>query len=232
MRPAQLRNMLRQTLDDFRLTRGERSALSRILDHVDPTDEMLALYRSIAFELARNAIATTGENVTGDVIGWLEDVAKVLQSHSGESKRRSLAEAYFTPEDDCVGRIRGLLKSAQRTADICVFTITDDRVSDAILDAHKRNVAVRIVTDDDKAGDPGSDVNRLGRQGIAVRVDYSPYHMHHKFAIVDGTKLLTGSYNWTRTASKENEENFLITDDPRLVGKFQREFETLWRKFS
>ncbi len=43
-----------------------------------------------------------------------------------------------------------LLAKASRTADICVFTITDDRVSDAILDAHRRAVAVRIITDDAK----------------------------------------------------------------------------------
>lgn len=224
--------MLQQTLDDFRLTRGEKSALSRILEHIDPTDEMLALYRSIAFELAREAIGSSGANVAGDVVEWLEDVAKVLQSHSGGSKKQHLAEAYFTPDDDCVGRIRGFLKSAKQTADICVFTITDDRVSDVILATHKRGITVRIVTDDDKAYDPGSDVNRLKRQGIPVRVDISQFHMHHKFAIVDGKKLLSGSYNWTRTASKENEENFLITDDPRLVGKYQREFETLWEKFA
>jgi phosphatidylserine/phosphatidylglycerophosphate/cardiolipin synthase-like enzyme len=56
--------------------------------------------------------------------------------------------------------------------------------------------------------------------------------MHHKFAIFDKSKLLTGSYNWTRSASLHNEENFLITTDRDLLKDFTRMFDKLWRDFS
>ena len=141
-----------------------------------------------------------------------------------------MAEAYFSPGDDCPRAIGRLLASARRTADICVFTITDDRLSDAILDAHRRGVAVRIITDDAKAEDLGSDVGRFERAGIPMRVDRSPFHMHHKFAILDGATLLTGSYNWTRGAARDNEENLIVTDDPRLVAPFAATFDRLWEK--
>ena len=65
----------------------------------------------------------------------------------------AVAEAFFSPGDDCLRAITRLLANASRTADICVFTITDDRVSDAILDAHRRAVAVQIITDNAKAAD-------------------------------------------------------------------------------
>ena len=55
---------------------------------------------------------------------------------------------------------------------------------------------------------------------MAVRVDRSPYHMHHKFAILDAATLLTGSYNWTRGAARDNEENLIVTDEPRIVNPF------------
>ncbi len=87
---------------------------------------------------------------------------------------------------------------------------------------------MRVITDDDKAADGGSDVRRLAQAGIAVRDDRSAAHMHHKFALVDGAALLTGSYNWTRSAARENEENFVITGDRRFVGAFARQFEKLW----
>jgi hypothetical protein len=45
----------------------------------------------------------------------------------------------------------------------------------------------------------------------------------------DNTTLLTGSYNWTRSAAHDNEENFLITGDPRFVAAFGRQFERLWK---
>ena len=53
--------------------------------------------------------------------------------------------------------------------------------------------------------------------------------MHHKFAIADTDLLLTGSYNWTRSASTENNENVVVSNNARLVSSFQKEFDRLWR---
>jgi len=66
--------------------------------------------------------------------------------------------------------------------------------------------------------------------GIPVVMDNATSHMHHKFVVVDGKVLLTGSFNWTRSASEQNQENVLITSDPRLVAPFATEFDRLWVK--
>jgi phosphatidylserine/phosphatidylglycerophosphate/cardiolipin synthase-like enzyme len=52
--------------------------------------------------------------------------------------------------------------------------------------------------------------------------------MHHKFAVIDGQWLLSGSYNWTRGASRDNEENLIVTSDPRLLAAYTVAFERLW----
>jgi phosphatidylserine/phosphatidylglycerophosphate/cardiolipin synthase-like enzyme len=54
--------------------------------------------------------------------------------------------------------------------------------------------------------------------------------MHHKFAVVDGKTFLTGSYNWTRGAARDNEENLVVTDDPRPVSSYSEAFERLWTR--
>lgn len=87
---------------------------------------------------------------------------------------------------------------------------------------------IRIITDNDKAADEGSDADRLAAAGVPVRVDRTAYHMHHKFAIFDQKSLLNGSYNWTRSAAENNEENFVILDLPPLVSRFQKQFDQLW----
>jgi phosphatidylserine/phosphatidylglycerophosphate/cardiolipin synthase-like enzyme len=56
--------------------------------------------------------------------------------------------------------------------------------------------------------------------------------MHHKFALFDQRLLLTGSYNWTRAAAAENEENLIVSDEPKLIAAFTAEFEKLWRLLS
>lgn len=53
-------------------------------------------------------------------------------------------------------------------------------------------------------------------------------HMHHKFVLLDGRKLITGSFNWTVTAAQSNRENVIVTDDPELVRPYLDEFRRLW----
>ena len=52
--------------------------------------------------------------------------------------------------------------------------------------------------------------------------------MHHKFAVFDHSQVITGSYNWTRSAAEHNRENLVISHDPQLVEPYQRAFERLW----
>ena len=229
MKPQQICDMLAQTLDDRRFSRAERSAVSQILQHLDPNEQQLANYRSMAFDLARGVIDATN---SPHVLDWLEDVMKLLQQPLVSDAPTVSAEAFFSPGDDCPRRIRRLLARAQSSVEICVFTITDDRLSSAILDAHRRKVKVRIITDDDKATDRGSDAERLAEAGVDLRMDRSSYHMHHKFALFDSSLLLTGSYNWTRSAADSNEENFIISGDSRFIKPFSQLFEQLWQQFA
>lgn len=56
--------------------------------------------------------------------------------------------------------------------------------------------------------------------------------MHNKFVLVDETFLLTGSFNWTLQAGKNNQENLLVVDNPYYIEKYNVEFENLWKQFS
>ena len=149
------------------------------------------------------------------------------------------SRAYFSPGDDCLQQIILRFRECRRTADLCVFTITDDRISRAILDAHRRGIALRVISDIEKAGDLGSDMRQFADAGIVVKLAdvrgrSDPNlvgHMHHKFAIFDGVRLLIGSYNWTRGAANTNFENLIDTADVRLIAAFAAEFERLWNHF-
>ena len=120
---------------------------------------------------------------------------------------------------------------SRQSIEICVFTITDDRISDAILDSFQRGVSVRVVSDNDKARDKGNDVHRLRQRGVPVVFDRTPHHMHHKFAIFDRRCVVTGSYNWTRSAASDNHENIVMLNRPAIVQSFRAEFEKLWNEF-
>jgi mitochondrial cardiolipin hydrolase len=219
---------LTRSLDDRRFSRNERRVLGESLASLGSTFD-LEEFRHRAFEIACGALAQPDDRA---VLEWLEEVIKASPGSRPGGNSVTRAESHFSPGPDCPLAIERLLARSRRTADICVFTITDDRLADAILDAHSRGVAVRIITDDAKADDLGSDVDRLARAGVSLRIDRSPFHMHHKFAILDGATLLTGSYNWTRGAARDNEENLIVTDEPRFISSFTATFARLWAKLA
>ena len=240
MNPEDLIRFLTQSLADRKLSGGEKSALSDWLAKNVKTDQHRGLVRHAAFEVARKPIA---DPASVDVVEWLEDVMKVLAPLAAPGAHASGAsgrdEAFFAPGDACLHRIVHRFGACRRTADVCVFTITDDRITRAILDAHRRGVRVRILSDNEKQHDAGSDLHKFRAEGIPVKTDDMRAaaepglngHMHHKFAIFDGTRLLNGSYNWTRGAADVNYENVVDTADAKLVAAFAAEFERLWNRF-
>jgi mitochondrial cardiolipin hydrolase len=228
MNPDELDQILLQTFADRRLSRTERKALTAVFADHREHPERLPLFRQRAFEVARRELP---DSRAVEVLDWLEEVVGALDQALGAGTPAPLAEAHFSPGEGCWRRTVSLIDHAHGSVDVCVFTISDDRISRALVAAHRRGALVRVITDDEKSFDRGSDVAELARSGIEVRLDNSEHYMHHKFALFDRRLLLTGSYNWTRSAAEHNQENLIVSDDRRLLGAFQVAFDGLWEQF-
>ncbi len=225
MGPDEMDELLLSMLDDARLSRAERKALRSLVQERGLDAERLAVFRSRAFDLARRSVPP--EHVA--VIEWLEGAVKSLLPPTHGPSAEHVAR--FSPGMECLNAIVGEFRRSTKTADVCVFTITDDRIVDAMPKAHQRGVKVRVISDDEKSTDTGSDVARIAKAGLDVRTDSSPSHMHHKFAVFDNERVVTGSYNWTRSAAAHNHENLIISDDDELVLAFSKTFTRLWDRF-
>jgi mitochondrial cardiolipin hydrolase len=238
-----LSQFLRRSIADRNLSSGEKAALAEWVERFVLDDRARGLARHAAFEAARTAIT---DPAGAEVIEWLEDVMKVLAPISPPpvdngpgSPRTERDRACFSPGEGCLQLITRRFDACRRTADVCVYTITDDRIGRAIYNAHQRGVKVRILSDRGKAGDLGSDMHQFSESGIPVKLadvfDHSgpgrDGHMHHKFAVFDGERLINGSYNWTRGAANINLENLVDTANPDLVAVFAEEFKRLWNRF-
>lgn len=217
--------LLLQSFTDNKLDTDEKHDLYQLLLTLESEDK--SYLRNQSFELAREKIRQ-GNDVM-QALKWVEQVVRLVDKSQNANSVES--SAYFSPGDHCRNAIVSLLNSAKKRIDICVFTITDNRLTDSIALAHQRKVNVRILTDNDKANDRGSDIYTLKEQGIPVCMDTSSNHMHHKFALVDQS-LVNGSFNWTRSASDYNQENIIISDHAGLVQSFDRAFDGLWAQFS
>jgi len=134
-------------------------------------------------------------------------------------------EVRFSPDDRVAERIVELIRGAQHNIQIMAYNLTLDEISEAILDRALSGVVVQGVFDEGQAKNQGSDVARLAQAGLDIWLDGSPGLMHHKVIIVDGELLITGSYNFSRSAEERNDENVLFIFSPELADQYRLEFE-------
>ncbi|MBU8978108.1 MULTISPECIES: phospholipase D-like domain-containing protein [unclassified Lysobacter] len=217
---------LRDGATDLNLDNRERFELRELGARIDA--DRIRYLRNRAFDMARELLAAGTVDALA-VLRWLEQVVKTLDLSALPAAADTTA--FFTPGDSCLHKLRELCRNSRTSIDVCVFTIADDRLSDELAAAHARGVRVRIVSDNDKRHDDGSDIARLAADGIGVRLDDTPFHMHHKFAVFDGALIANGSFNWTRSASSSNHENLVVSRDPYLVRCFDGQFEQMWERF-
>ena len=135
----------------------------------------------------------------------------------------------FSPDGNCDEKLWTFLQSAKKSLDVAVFDLTHEKIVHEILVASRR-VPVRVVVDRRQSKGPHSLVSTLVKAKVPVRFGRQRGVMHHKFAIVDGTALETGSFNFTDSASRRNRENQLYVAEPAIVGAYQKEFERLWEE--
>ncbi|KAA0170769.1 hypothetical protein FNF28_01311 [Cafeteria roenbergensis] len=120
---------------------------------------------------------------------------------------------------------------ATKSVDVAVYGLTDDVVRNALMAAHQRGVAVRVIVDKEQAEEPGADAKWLAEQGVQVAEAPGSEDgrlFHHKVILADAAVMVTGSLNLTKHASHANWENMVVSAEPAAVASFQAEFNRLW----
>ncbi|KAI8873621.1 phospholipase D/nuclease [Ramicandelaber brevisporus] len=141
-------------------------------------------------------------------------------------------DTLFFPDETSFMQLVSLIDCAVETVELAIFTLTDNDMANALIRAHRRGVAVRIIADNEQINALGSDIVRLRDEvGVAVKLDKDEYLMHHKFMVTDRAIVATGSYNYTRAARFQNKENVVIIRDAKVASKFMDAFEEMWEEY-
>jgi mitochondrial cardiolipin hydrolase len=215
---------LKASLHDTYLSKSEKSRLKDIIGNGPLDPGTINQLRNEIHKLATEQVTAANFQM---VMQWVKEADQLLMLQSIQQSR-----AYFSPGEECRDIIIQQINLALHQLRICVFTISDDHISGAIANAFRKGVDIRIITDNDKSFDHGSDIERLADVGIAIRADLTRNHMHHKFMVVDEKSVITGSYNWTSSAAKFNHENILLTREGGIVNQFTDEFDKLWSEMT
>ena len=149
---------------------------------------------------------------------------------------------YFTEPDASADRERYLggieqalveaIDQARAALDIAVFELNSEPIVEAILHAHQRGVAVRIVADDDHGlhDSKNAALRQLQAAGIPVVDDGRSGLMHNKFVIIDGRSVWTGSWNFTVNGAYRNNNNAIVVNSLPLAQAYQAEFDEMFTR--
>jgi comEA protein len=146
------------------------------------------------------------------------------------------------------GLIGKTLSQAKQSIEMALFVFSDQQLVNLLEPQHQQGRQIRALID------PGfmyrSYSEGLDMLGVALsdrcqsEPDNRPWQtpiatvgiprlppgdlLHHKFGIVDGETVITGSHNWTLAANQGNDETVLVIHSPMVAAHFQREFERLY----
>lgn len=137
----------------------------------------------------------------------------------------------FSPKDKVItNNVIPLINSAKHYIYIPAFIITHDELSNAIINAHNRNVTVKIIADAANSINTRSKLKQLRQAGIPVKIENYAGKMHSKTIIIDDKYLIAGSMNFSNSGENKNDENCLIIESERFARYYREFFEYLWNK--
>lgn len=147
------------------------------------------------------------------------------------------------------GLIGRMLNTSTRSVHLALFVFSDQTLSNILEGIHHRGGKVRALIDPGFAYRNYSEA--LDMMGVALTSDRCtlethnrPWQraiatvgipalsegdlLHHKFGVVDGHRVITGSQNWSEAANGLNDENLLVIDNRTVAAHFEREFDRLY----
>lgn len=135
-------------------------------------------------------------------------------------------ENFFSPEDQVMDKLIAYVQGAKKLVHYMIFTYTDPNLANAMIARSKAGVKVEGVIE-----------NRGATQGalvplfcarLPVKLDGNKYTMHHKVIIIDNDTVITGSFNFTKSADDVNDDNLLVIHSPAVAALYEQEFQKIY----
>ena len=146
------------------------------------------------------------------------------------------------------GLIGKTLSTAAKTVNMALFVFSEQRLANILDTEHQKGVQIRTLIEPGFAYRYYSE--GLDMMGVALsdkcryEANNHPWQdaiatvgvpqllkgdvLHHKFGVVDGQTVITGSHNWSEAANTHNDETLLVINSPMVAAHFEREFERLY----
>jgi phosphatidylserine/phosphatidylglycerophosphate/cardiolipin synthase-like enzyme len=195
--------------------------------------------KTVARSLVLLLIVTCAWRYGRESVGaWLAHATRASVAPAASPAELPTGE-HYSPAENLEHFDYQAIRGARRSLDIAMYSFTDIPLAEAVREAGRRGVRVRIYRDGDEYQREEAQARRhrsaiqtlRGEANIRIRVkppgrDY----MHLKVACVDGRLLRTGSANWSPSGEKREDDDADYSTDPNAIERFERDFEALWNR--
>jgi len=115
---------------------------------------------------------------------------------------------------------------ARLAVDVAAYSLNLWSVRDALIDAHRRGVVVRMVMESDDMD--VSEVQELVDAGIPIVGDRREGLMHDKFVIIDRSEVWTGSMNFTVSGTYKDNNNLVRILSTQVAQDYTTRFDDMF----
>jgi len=149
-------------------------------------------------------------------------------------KHESALRTLIVEPEDAVLPVLGLMTMAAHSLDVKQFTLGEPRLVQALVDAHRRGVAVRVMLNPHRSsGDRANDDTfaALTQAGVVVQWSNPAFAVtHEKSMVVDGSHALVATFNFVEKYFTETRDYGVVTTDPAQVTQVAQGFEADWAR--
>ena len=155
-------------------------------------------------------------------IGLFSDSEKISSTTKNDPilVGSSEIELCFTPPLGCSLVIARHISAAKESIYLQAYGITSSEIVDELIKAHNRGVKVRALLDRSNLTDKYSKMKQMLDSGIEVSIDKVSGIAHNKLMVIDQSKVITGSFNFTKSVDTRNTENVIIVNDKTVATRY------------
>lgn len=165
------------------------------------------------------------------IVGILSICVVSLIAYGERYEKLPQIEVLFSPEqgEEILAELTEAIEGAEERIYILIYSFTLDEFARVLIDKHEQGIDVRVIMDRGQASSKWAVTETLSQAGIPllIKTGSKGGYMHLKVLIVDDT-VLTGSYNYSKNATYNSDENFLIIRDERVLQAYLEKFKGLW----
>lgn len=133
---------------------------------------------------------------------------------------------YFSPEGGCTQAVVDAIHAAKQSIHVQAYSFTSRPIAQALLDAHRRGLKVLVILDKSQRTAHYSEADFLAHGGIPTWIDARHAIAHNKIMLIDSRTTITGSFNFTNAAEKNNAENLLVLSNvPAIYKAYEDNFQ-------